>query len=380
MESMSYLVAGLGHVLPFLVGVTILVFIHELGHYLAARWAGVRVETFSIGFGPELFGWNDRHGTRWRVSAIPFGGYVMMFGDADATSTTPGEDVSTMSEADRAVCLHHKPVYARAIISAAGPFANFVFAIAVSVYFLIAIGQAIVAPVVEKVIPGSVAAAAGLQSGDRFVEIDGRKVTSFDDVIEAVLLNTGDPMRFVIGRGDETMTLVLTPGIVEEPDGPDNKIQHRQLGVVRPAPTIVHPDPATAIVLAVRQTWDQSAIMLRGIGQIITGARSSREMGGIVSIGKVLSEGADRGIETFVGTMAGLSISLGLINLFPIPVLDGGHLLFYAAEAVLGRPLGRRTQELGFKVGLALVLTLMVFANGNDLVHRVIPFLRHLFT
>jgi regulator of sigma E protease len=376
---MSGILGGLWHVVPFLVGVTLLVFVHEMGHYLVARWAGVRIETFSIGFGPEIFGWFDRHGTRWRMSAIPIGGYVMMYGDADATSR-PGEPSAAMTEAERAVSHHYKPVAARAAITVAGPLANFLFTIVVFAALFMTIGQSVIPATVKAVKEGSVAEQVGIQPGDRFVSIDGHPIDSFQDLLEAVTFNTGDPMRMVLHRGDADVTIVAIPQLIEDPDGPDNKIAHRRLGIEPPAPVFVRHDPLTATWLATEQTWEQGGMMLRGIGQILTGTRSTRELGGMVSVGKALDDAAQGGIISFFLMMAVWSINLGLINLFPIPVLDGGHLLFYAAEAVLGRPLGRRTQEFGFKVGLALVLTLMVFANGNDLVHRVIPFLKHLFT
>jgi len=377
---MAFVTGTIAYVLPFLIGVTLLVFVHELGHYLVARWAGVRVEIFSIGFGPELFGWNDRHGTRWRVSAVPLGGYVMMFGDPDAMSSLPAESASHLSEAEKAVTLHHQSLPKRAAIIAAGPAANFLFAIVVLAGLFTIFGEMVVPAVVDEVVPDSAASELGLRSGDEFVAVDGRPVRSFEDLQYAVALNTGEAMHFVIRRDGQELSLAATPRLIDDPDSGDNTGQRRLLGV-KPRPgQLVQRDFLTATSLAVRSTGSAVGNTLKGLGQILTGSRSSRELGGLGTIGIALHNAAEGGIVSFLFMLPGLSINLGLVNLFPIPVLDGGHLLFYAAEAVLGRPLGRRTQEFGLKVGLALVLTLVVFANGNDLVHRFFPLLKHLFT
>jgi len=364
----SILTFAWGTLIPFLIVLTVLVFVHEMGHYLLARWNGVRIETFSIGFGPELFGWYDRHGTRWRFSGIPIGGYVKMFGDADPSSM-PGEEVQAMSAAERAVSFHHKSLGARAAVIAAGPGANFLFTIVVLAGLFATVGQSRTPPDIGEVRPDSAAQAAGVMPGDTVVSIDGRQVTRFDDVIRAVMPNTGTPMNIVIRRGDSELPMTITPQMTVTHDRFGNH-QHAVLGIVGGGPvTYVRLNPADAVVAAVGETWSMGTAILQAVGQMITGARSSDELGGPIQILKASGEVAQGGILALLLFMATLSVNLGLVNLFPIPVLDGGHLLFYAAEALRGRPLGQRAQEFGFRVGLAIVLTLMVFATWNDLVH-----------
>jgi regulator of sigma E protease len=377
---MSFLIGGLGYILPFLVVLTVLVFVHEMGHYLVARRNGVKIEVFSIGFGPELFGWYDSHGTRWRVSGIPFGGYVKMFGDADAAST-PGEDLATMNEAERAVSFHHKTLGQRAAILFAGPAANFLFAIIVLAGLFMTFGEPYTSPEVSLVVPDSAAAAAGIQPHDVFVSVDGQTVNRFEDLSQAVMLNTGTPMAITLLRDGKEVSLSVTPKVTEIVDRFGNHNRMGVLGVQSNHVNYTRRGPLGAIWEAGKSTWDMSIGTLRGLGQMISGARSTDEIGGPLRIAKMSGEVAQGGIGPILSFMAILSVNLGLINLFPIPVLDGGHLLFYAAEALLGRPLGRRTQEVGFRVGLALVLTLMVFATWNDLGQlKIISFLKSLVT
>lgn len=376
----NLLSGGLGYILPFLVVLTVLVFVHELGHYLVARRAGVRIEVFSIGFGPELFGWTDRLGTRWRVSAIPFGGYVRMFGDADAASM-PGEGLDTMTPEQRAVSFHHKPLGARAAILAAGPGANFLFAAIVLAGLYATLGQPYTAPKVGQVVPDSAAAAAGIEPGDVFVSLDGARINRFEDVQQAVRLNTGTAMQVVVDRDGKDVTLTVTPKVTEQTDRFGNHYSYGLLGVVGDGVNYVRRNPVSALWEAAKETVNMSAGELRGLGQIILGTRTTEELGGPLRIAKMSHEFAQGGLASILNFMALLSVNLGLVNLFPIPVLDGGHLLFYAAEALRGRPLGRRTQEVGFRLGLALVLTLMVFATWNDLMQfHVFSFLKHLVT
>jgi len=366
---MGYLVTGAESIASFLVVLTVLVFVHEMGHYLIARWCGVRVETFSIGFGPELFGWYDRRGTRWRVSAVPVGGYVKMFGDADATSM-PGEELQAMSAEERAISFHHKPLAARAAVIAAGPMANFLFTIVLYSCMFATIGQPYTTPNVGKVLPDSAAEAAGVMPGDTFVSIDGQTINRFEDVILAVQLNTGTPMAVVVRRDGVETTLSITPRVTESVDRFGNHEKIAMFGVQGSGTAYLQRDPGSAVVEAVHQTWSLGMSILKSVGQIITGRRNSDQIGGplrIVSLSGQVFQGD--GFLGLLALMAMLSVNLGLINLFPIPILDGGHLLFYAAEALRGRPLGQRAQEFGFRVGLAIVLMLMVFATWNDLAH-----------
>ncbi|HVA12708.1 MAG TPA: RIP metalloprotease RseP [Stellaceae bacterium] len=378
MESIAHV--GLGYVFWFLVVLTVLVFVHEFGHYLVARWNSVRVEVFSIGFGPELFGWNDRAGTRWKVSAIPLGGYVKMFGDADPASM-PSSDVHEMTPEERAVAFHHKRLPQRAAIVAAGPVANFIFAIVALAGLFATVGQPFTPPQVGTVQAGSAAAAAGIQPGDVVASIDGQAIERFEDVQRIVRLDPGRAMSLVVHRGDKDLTLSVTPKLSEVTDRFGNKHQYGLLGIVGQGVKYVRYGPVAAVGRAVGETADIVTGTLQAVWQMIIGARSTDELGGPLRIAQMSGEVAQYGFSAILPFMAVLSINLGLINLFPIPVLDGGHLLFYAAEALRGRPLGHRAQEYGFRFGLALVMTLMVFATWNDLVHlRVVEFLKALVT
>jgi regulator of sigma E protease len=370
---MSYLTpflqGGLSQILwmafGFLVVLTVLVFVHELGHYLIARFNGVRIEVFSIGFGPELFGWNDRTGTRWKFSAIPLGGYVKMFGDSDGSSALPVAGLGEMTPAERDVSFHYKPLGQRAAIVGGGPFANFVFAMVVMAVLFATYGQPFTAAEVGQVSAGSAAEKAGLQVGDVITAIDGTAIDRFDDVRRLVELDPGRPMSIVVERKGEKVTLNATPDIAEGADGHDIG----RLGIRGSGVRYVRRDPVTAVAQAAAETWNLSASTLEAMWQMVTHRRSVDELGGPLRIAQLSGEVAKIGLGPLLSLMAVLSINLGLINLFPVPVLDGGHLLFYAAEAIRGKPLGQRAQEYGFRIGLALGLTLMVFATWNDLVH-----------
>jgi regulator of sigma E protease len=376
----SFLQGGALYVGVFLVVLTVLVFVHELGHYLIARYNRVRIEVFSIGFGPELFGWWDRAGTRWKFSAIPLGGYVKMFGDADASSGLPMATVGQLSAAERDVSFHHKPLGQRAAIVAAGPIANFLFAIVVLALLFMTWGQPFTPAEVGQVVPGSAAETGGIRAGDTIVSIDGRSVERFEDVQQVVRLNPNVPMTMVVTRDGQPVTLRVTPTLVEEKDKL-GRHQVGQLGIRGSGAKYIQRDPISAVGRAVGETWNLSVTTLQAMWQMIIGTRGSEELGGPLRIAQLSGEVAQGGLVPLVWFMAVLSVNLGLINLFPVPVLDGGHLLFYAAEAIRGRPLGQRAQEYGFRVGLALVLTLMVFATWNDIVHlRIVEFVKALVT
>lgn len=418
----------------FLLVLTVLVFVHELGHYLLARRNGVRVEVFSIGFGRELFGWRDRAGTRWKFSVIPLGGYVKMFGDSDATSGLPAVGLARLSDAEREVSFHYKRLGQRTAIVAGGPAANFVFAIVVLALLFMTHGQPFTPAEVGQVTPGSAAETAGIKPGDVIVSIDGHSIDRFEDVQAAVRLNElGAPMEIAVRRGTQAITLQVSPspllgigrdvpdvsevlaGSAAEQAGikpgdriksiagqPAERLEDVQqalrakkpgadveivveragasltlhakipplvLGIGHSGVEYIRRDPATATLHAVAETWNLSSMTLQALWQIVTGTRATDELGGPLRIAQISGQVAQGGIVPLLWFMAVLSINLGLINLFPVPVLDGGHLLFYAAEAIRGKPLGQRAQEYGFRIGLALVLTLMVFATWNDLVH-----------
>ena len=377
----EFLNHGLTYIVPFLIILTVLVFVHEFGHYLIARWNGVRVEVFSIGFGPELFGWWDRAGTRWKFSTIPLGGYVKMFGDSDASSGLPAAGLARLAPSDREVSFHYKRLGQRAAIVAAGPGANFLFAVMVLAILFTTYGQPFTPAEVGQVQPGSAAEQGGIHPGDVILSLDGSTVQRFEDVQQIVRLNPGLPMTIIVRRDGQEQTLHVTPSRTELTDRFGNHYQIGLLGIARSGMEYVKRDPATAIVQAGAETWDLSVSTLKALWQIIIGTRATDELGGPLRIAQMSGEVAQGGVVAVLWFMAVLSINLGLINLFPVPVLDGGHLLFYAAEAVRGKPLGQRAQEYGFRIGLALVLTLMVFATWNDLVHlRIVEFVKGLVT
>jgi regulator of sigma E protease len=372
---------GIWYVGIFLVVLTVLVFVHELGHYLIARRTGVRIEVFSIGFGPELFGWYDRAGTRWKFSAVPLGGYVKMFGDSDASSVLPAANASEMTEDERAVSFFHKRLGQRAAIVSGGPLANFLFAIVVLAVLFATYGQPFTPANVGHVQAGSAADKGGIQVGDTIVSIDGHTIGRFEDVKQIVSLDLGEPMVIDVRRDGQLVTLHITPTLSETTDRFGNRHESGFLGIGPSGIEYVRRNPASAVLQAFSETWNLSTGTLHAMWQIIIGTRASDELGGPLRIAQMSGEVAEGGLVPLLWFMAVLSINLGLINLFPVPVLDGGHLLFYAAEAVRGKPLGQRAQEYGFRIGLALVLTLMVFATWNDLVHlRIVEFVKGLVT
>ena len=355
-------------VLGFLVVLTVLVFVHEFGHYWIARRNGVKIEVFSIGFGPELFGWWDRAGTRWKFSALPLGGYVKMFGDSDATSGLPMSGLSRLTAAEREVSFPCKPLGQRAAIVAGGPLANFLFAIVVLAVLFMTYGQPFTPAEVGQVVPGSAAEAGGMQTGDTVVSIDGKGIDRFEDMQQLVRLNPDVPMTILVRRDQQMVTLHVTPRLVEETDRL-GRHQIGQLGIRGGGTKYVRHNPVSAVAHAVEETWNLSATTLGAMWQMVIGKRSTDELGGPLKIAQLSGEMIQLGFGPLLWFMAVLSVNLGLINLFPVPVLDGGHLLFYAAEAIRGKPLGQRAQEYGFRLGLALVLTLMVFATWNDVFH-----------
>jgi regulator of sigma E protease len=353
----------------FLIVLTVLVFVHEFGHYAIARWNGVRIDVFSIGFGPELFGWWDSAGTRWKFSTIPLGGYVKMFGDSDASSGQPLPGLGRLAQSERNVSFHYKRLGQRAAIVAAGPAANFAFAIVVLTVLFITFGQPYTPAEVGQVQPGSAAEQGGIRAGDVILSIDGEAVARFEDVQQAVRMNPGVVMAIAVRRDAKTLTLQVTPARTEVTDRFGNRYEIGLLGIARSGMEYIKRDPMTALYQAVGETWNLSASTLQAMWQMVKGTRTTDELGGPLRIAQMSGEVARGGIAPVLTFMALLSVSLGLINLFPVPILDGGHLLFYAAEAIRGRPLGQKAQEYGFRIGLALVLTLMVFTTWNDLVH-----------
>lgn len=356
------------YVVIFLLIITIVVFVHELGHFLVARWNGVRVDVFSIGFGPELWGWTARSGTRWRVALVPLGGYVKFFGDEDASSTRPSDQ--PMTEEEKQGAFQFKRVGQRAAVVFAGPAANFVFAILGLAGLFWVMGQPVTEPVVGGVYPGTAAEEAGLRAGDRIEAINGQAVARFQDIQKVVRLEIEQPLTLDVLRGTETLTIVARPRIDMRKGMFGDMEKVPILGVsADPARTrIIRHSPVSAMGESLRETESMVRSTFIGIGQILSGTRNSDELGGPIRIAKGAGEAAQLGVSSVIYYIILLSLNLGLINLFPIPVLDGGHLLFYAFEAILGRPLGEKAQEYGFRIGLFLVFALMIFATRNDIV------------
>jgi regulator of sigma E protease len=359
-ESVSIAIVG------FVLILSVLVFIHEMGHYLVARWNGVKVEVFSIGFGREIFGWNDKSGTRWKVSLLPLGGYVKMFGDADAASTPDG-NLREMTEEEKQVSFHHKRLGQRSAVVAAGPAANFLLAIVLLAGLFLVSGQPYTPTVIGQVMDDSPAKAAGFEPNDRIIAIDGKEVERFEDLQRIVALSPGEDIVFTVLRDGREVELPTTIRSDTAEDSSGNRSTRGYLGVGRSGVEYREIGPLTAVGAAFTETWNLTIGTLKAVGQIITGQRGADELGGPIRIAEMSGQALELGIGTVIWFAAVLSINLGLINLFPVPMLDGGHLLFYAFEAVRGKPLGERTQEYGFRIGLALVLGLMIFVTWNDI-------------
>ena len=444
----------------FLFVLVVVVFFHELGHFLAARWAGVKVKAFSLGFGREIWGFNDRYGTRWRLAWIPLGGYVKFMDDENGASMPSREAISRMSPEEREDSFHLKPLWKRVIIVAAGPLANFILAIVIWAGLIMIYGERMAPPVVNKIIAGSPAETAGFRIGDKVLEIDGVKVEAFSDVMLAIALNQDEhQMSFLVDRNGEQRTLTGKPKRVEETDPNNNRIVKGDLGVRRISPAriatvtpggpadkaglrrgdivlsidgkpveefedlykVVNASPDKTLNLTVRrdgevlalkatpkaepdaekpgkfvgrlqiskaddpeavlrkhniftalrhglsQTWFVTSVTADYLRKVVTGREKADQLSGPVGIARVSGQMAREGFVFLVNLTAVLSVGIGLFNLFPIPILDGGHLLFYAIEAVRQRPLSERAQEIGFRIGLAFVLMLMVFVTWNDL-------------
>lgn len=372
LNGFSALGTGLvGYILPFLIVLTIVVFFHELGHFLVARWAGVKVLTFSVGFGRELLGFTDRHGTRWKLSAIPLGGYVRFFGDESEASTPSSSTLATMSDDDRKVSFHHKSVAARAAIVAAGPIANFLLAIVIFAGLYTIYGRPNISPIVESVEAGSPAATAGFRAGDLVTSIDGSKIDTFSDMQRIVSTRAGQELAISVRRDDSNLVLRATPALKEIKDVFGNTQKIGLLGIKSVSKQVTNEkvDPVTAVGLGAKQSWHIVEETFRFLGRVFAGNGGADQIGGPIRIAQLSGQAASLGLDYFMNLTAVISVSIGLLNLFPVPLLDGGHLMYYLVEFVRGRPLSERAQEMGFRVGLALVLMLMIFATYNDILH-----------
>ena len=361
----------------FLFVLSIVVFVHELGHFLVARWCGVRVSAFSMGFGPEICAFTDRQGTRWRIAWIPLGGYVKFMDDENGASVPDREALARMSPEERSGSFHAKPLWQRAAVVAAGPIANFLLAIIIFAATYTFIGQRIIEPRIGEVMAGTPAERAGFKSGDLIVSIDNSPITSFNDVLRTVSASPDRKLSVRIDRGGAPATIEVVPETREAPDGIGGKIRRGVIGI-RPVADSIEVRKTglvEGIGLGIKETGFIITTTMQYLGKLIVGKESGDQLGGPIRIAEVSGQVAKIGIEPLLQLVAVISVSIGLINLFPIPLLDGGHLMFYAIEAVRRRPLSERSQEIGFRIGLAVVLMLMVFATWND-----IPILRRWIT
>ncbi|MGF1543398.1 MAG: RIP metalloprotease RseP [Parvularculaceae bacterium] len=399
-------------IVAFVALLSIIVFFHEYGHFSAARWLGVRVDVFSIGFGKPIARWVDRKGTEWRIAMLPFGGYVKFFGD-ETPASTPRDDVvadrdseanggresggaattqfprpgdaPTLTAEERAVCFHYKPVWARALIVAAGPIANFVLATAMFWALLASFGAYEVQPIVGEVVEDSAAAEAGFRPGDRILSVEGRSVAKFDDLQLVTRLAAGDELTFEVRRGEETIVIVATPKRQEIEDPFGNVAYAGVLGLVadpeKAAP--VRYGALRALKEAAVNVWEIVSATVKFLGRLILGKEDSRQLGGPIKMAQYAGQSAVSGfsgegeatfmdrlqvsLANFVNLAAVVSVSIGFLNLLPVPVLDGGHLMYYAIETVTGRPLGATAQAVGFRIGIVLLASFMLFVTWNDI-------------
>jgi regulator of sigma E protease len=349
-------------IIPFLFTLTVIVFFHELGHFLIARLCGIRVLVFSIGFGPELVGFNDRSGTRWKISAIPLGGYVKFFGDENEASVPDPATLAAMTEDERKHSFPGQPVGARAAVVAAGPITNFILAVVLFAGVFMFYGKTTAIPRLAAVEPGSPAAAAGFKVGDLITSIDGTKIDNFVDVQRIVNFSPGKPLTIEVDRGGALFTLHAVPA-EKDKKGMLGIARSNEPGDVRTEPV----SPLEAVWLGADETWLVVSTTMTYLRDVVVGRQSADQIGGPIKIAQISGEVAKLGFGPLIRLTALLSVSIGLLNLFPIPLLDGGHLLFYAIEVIRGRPLSERAQEVGFRIGLAIVLMLMIFAAFNDL-------------
>lgn len=370
---MELISTGIHYFLSFVLILSVIVFIHEFGHYIVAKWCGVKIETFSIGFGHELFGFNDRSGTRWKFSTLPFGGYVKMFGDEGAASTPDLETIDKMPETDKHRSFHFKPLWQKALIVAAGPLANFILTITIITYFLYTVGIASTAPIVGEVLPDTPAQEAGLKTGDFILKIDDIKISTFGDIPNAIITNLGAPVELLILRDEKERTISLIPKAMEDEDVLGNKVQRPYIGIKSKKMTLQDFTITEAIAEAVKRTYELCATSLRFMWQMVNGDRPAKDLKGPVGIaqmsGQVTQSGDTIGetARMILWFIAMLSANLGLINLLPIPLLDGGHLMYYTIEGLSGRPLAVKFQEYGFRFGFLLIAALMAFTLYNDI-------------
>ena len=361
----------INYIIPFIILLTVVVFIHEYGHYYFAKRYGVGVTDFSIGFGKEIFGWNDKLGTRWKICWIPLGGYVKFFGDRNVFSQSEQQSIiNQYNEEDRKKLFILKPIYQRSIIVAAGPLANFVLAILIFLLINMFIGKDMTPAVINKVQKDSPAFIAGIKENDRILSIDSKKVESILEVSTFITTSTSETIEFLLLRDNQEISILVKPNLMERKDALGNQVKKRMVGIhLSPLNNELQKKPlgpAKALYYSIKEVWFYSTTSLKYLGKKVIGEGDFSQLGGPVKIAQVTGQIAEYGIIPFLTIMAYISISLGLINLFPIPMLDGGHLMFYLYEAVFGKPLSQKIQEGFFRIGLSLLLFLMIFVTYND--------------
>lgn len=360
-----------GTLVPFLFVLLVVVFVHEMGHYLVGRWCGIGVSAFSIGFGPEIFGFNDRKGTRWKLSAIPLGGYVKFVGDMNVTSSPVSQEAAGLSPEQLRVAFHTQPVWKRALTVLAGPMANFLLTIVVFAVMFATYGRFVSEPTVAKLRADSPAERAGFLPGDRFMTVDGQRVETFADVQRLVSGRAGDVITFVMLRDGKPVTLQASPELVDQQDALGNTVKVGVIGVINDdtlgQPRIVSYTPAGAVVEAVTETGQIIARTGQFLKRFVVGREDKCQLGGPVKIADMAGKAAKLGFEWLVQLVAMLSVGIGVLNLLPIPPLDGGHLVFYGAEAVLRRPVSEWMMEVVYRIGMVAVLGFMAFVFWNDL-------------
>ncbi len=362
----------MNYIIPFLILITVVVFIHEYGHYYFAKKYGVGVTDFSIGFGREIFGWNDQSGTRWKICWIPLGGYVKFFGDRNVFSESEQQEViNKYNDEDRKKLFILKPLYQRSIIVAAGPLANFVLAVLIFTIINMVAGKDMTPAVINEVLDDSPAFVAGMKKNDKIISIDNMKVESILEVSTFINISTSETIEFIILRNGQEIFLAVKPNLVDGKDSLGNSVKKRMIGIkLSPLNNEFQKQPlgpSKALYYSIKEVWFVSVTSLNYLGKMITGSVDTSQLGGPIKIAKITGQVAEYGIIPFLSIMAYISISLGIINLLPIPMLDGGHLMFYFIEKILGRPLSQKTQEGFFRIGLFVLFSLMFFVTFNDL-------------
>ncbi|KAB2675338.1 RIP metalloprotease RseP [Brucella tritici] len=374
-EALAFFLGGesllVGTIIPFLFVLTVVVFVHEMGHYLVARWCGIGSQAFSIGFGPELIGFTDKYGTRWKISAIPLGGYVKFIGDESATSSPVDVDNASLSADEQQRAFHTQPVWKRAATVFAGPAFNIILTIVIFSVFFALYGRQISDPLIAGVQPGSPAAEAGFEAGDRFISVDGEKITTFSDVQRIVSGRAGDKLNFTVERDGKMVDLQAVPAIVERTDPLGNKIKLGAIGVETTEAVgnfrRIEYGPLESVGQAVMETGYIISRTGEFFQRFAVGREDKCQLGGPVKIANMAGKAASQGFDWLIQLMAMLSVGIGLLNLFPLPPLDGGHLVFYAVEAIKGSPVSAAAQEIFYRAGFLLVMGFMGFVLFNDL-------------